>query len=190
MPRQDTKKSIFEAAVTVFAKYGYKGALMDTIAEEAGVAKGTLYYHFKSKEEIFVFTMEEGIREIVDGVRSEAEGMDNIIAKLTTICRVQLEMMKSKADFFRVLFSQLMGLEDRQSSLRLRLRDYILYLQGIMEEGIRQGVLRDRNAALMAYSFFGTILSSAVYEALHDDKMSVREVASHITGLALEGIAS
>lgn len=132
MPRQDTKKSIFEAGVTVFAKYGYKGALMDTIAEEAGVAKGTLYYHFKSKEEIFVFTMEEGIREIVDGVRSEAEGMDNIIAKLTTICRVQLEMMKSKADFFRVLFSQLMGLEDRQSSLRLRLRDYILYLQGII----------------------------------------------------------
>lgn len=41
----------------------------------------------------------------------------------------------------------------------------------------------------MAYRFFGTILSSAVYEALHDDKMSVREVASHITGMALEGIA-
>ena len=51
----NTKKLIFEAAIKVFSECGYNGAIMDDIASRAGVAKGTLYYHFASKEEIFKF---------------------------------------------------------------------------------------------------------------------------------------
>jgi AcrR family transcriptional regulator len=45
-----TKNTIFEAAIKVFSSNGYNGATMDDIALNAGVAKGTLYYHFKSKK--------------------------------------------------------------------------------------------------------------------------------------------
>ena len=47
-----TKRLIFYSAIKIFSDLGYRGATMDEIASNAGLAKGTLYYHFTSKEEI------------------------------------------------------------------------------------------------------------------------------------------
>ena len=49
-----TKEAIYNASIDIFSRCGYTGASMDDIAVSAGVAKGTLYYHFKSKEELFL----------------------------------------------------------------------------------------------------------------------------------------
>lgn len=54
-----TKNLIFKSAIKIFSESGYRGATMDDIAANAGLVKGTLYYHFKSKEEIFNFIVEE-----------------------------------------------------------------------------------------------------------------------------------
>ncbi len=57
-----TKKAIFEAAINVFfTTSGYNGSTVDEIASKANVAKGTLYYNFKSKEEIFNFVISKGL---------------------------------------------------------------------------------------------------------------------------------
>ncbi|ADQ14295.1 TetR/AcrR family transcriptional regulator [Halanaerobium hydrogeniformans] len=49
----DTKQCILNSAVKVFSENNYHAASMAMIAEEAGVSKGTLYWHFDSKEELF-----------------------------------------------------------------------------------------------------------------------------------------
>ena len=46
-----TKRLIFDSAIRIFSDCGYRGATMDDIASNAGLAQGTLYYHFTSKEE-------------------------------------------------------------------------------------------------------------------------------------------
>ena len=56
-----TKRKIFETAMELFAEKGYNATSTEEITAVAGVAKGTLYYHFSSKEEIFNFLIEEGI---------------------------------------------------------------------------------------------------------------------------------
>ena len=53
----NTKDAIFFAAIKVFSTNGYAGATVDEIAAVAGVAKGTLYYNFKNKEDIFKFVI-------------------------------------------------------------------------------------------------------------------------------------
>ena len=53
------RQLLLEAATAVFARLGYEGARMDDIAEEAGVAKGLLYRHFDSKEELFRALMDQ-----------------------------------------------------------------------------------------------------------------------------------
>ena len=47
-----TKKIIFDSAIKIFSELGYRGATMDEIASNAGLAKGTLYYHYSSKDDI------------------------------------------------------------------------------------------------------------------------------------------
>ena len=48
-----TKRKIFSAAIELFSKNGYDNATVDDITAIAGVAKGSLYYHFSKKEDIF-----------------------------------------------------------------------------------------------------------------------------------------
>ena len=50
-----TKRKIFETAMQLFADKGYEATSIEEITATVGVAKGTLYYHFSSKEEIFNF---------------------------------------------------------------------------------------------------------------------------------------
>ena len=56
--KQARRDGIIEAAVTVFAREGYKGASVDDIAEAAGVSKGTVYGYFHNKEDLFYATFE------------------------------------------------------------------------------------------------------------------------------------
>lgn len=56
LPVDDAKArvdQIADAALRLFARYGYKRSSMDDIAKEAGLAKATLYLHFKGKEDVF-----------------------------------------------------------------------------------------------------------------------------------------
>ena len=57
-----TKRKIFETALKLFAEKGYDATSVEEITSVVGVAKGTLYYHFSSKEEIFNFLIEEGMK--------------------------------------------------------------------------------------------------------------------------------
>lgn len=52
--RDSRKNQILDAALTVYIRYGYHGTDMDAVAKEAGLAKGLLYYYFKTKQELFM----------------------------------------------------------------------------------------------------------------------------------------
>ena len=63
-----TKRKIFETSMDLFAKKGYDATSIEEITATVGVAKGTLYYHFSSKEEIFKFLVEEGVKHIKNSI--------------------------------------------------------------------------------------------------------------------------
>ena len=64
-----TKRKIFETSMKLFAEKGYDGTSIEEITSEVGVAKGTLYYHFSSKEEIFNFLIEEGMNLLKNSIK-------------------------------------------------------------------------------------------------------------------------
>lgn len=63
---QDKRREILDAAELVFTTRGFTAARMDDIADTAGVAKGTLYLYFSSKQELFVSLLEERTQEYVN----------------------------------------------------------------------------------------------------------------------------
>ena len=63
-----TKRKIFEASMKLFAEKGYEATSVEEITATVGVAKGTLYYHFSSKEEIFNFLIEEGSKLLLNNM--------------------------------------------------------------------------------------------------------------------------
>ena len=70
MAKTSTRDLIMAAAVAVAARKGISGSSMDEIAEEAGVAKGSLYYNFPSKDAIFEEILRAGFGRLEDAIRA------------------------------------------------------------------------------------------------------------------------
>ncbi|KAJ50812.1 AcrR family transcriptional regulator [Clostridium tetanomorphum] len=183
-----TKGTIFESAIKVFSIYGYDGATMDEIASQAGVAKGTLYYHFKSKEEIFKYIIQRGMDLIKQRVDEVVKEKDNSIEKLKAVCKVQLSMVYENRDFFKVIMSQLWGQELRQLQLRENIQQFIQDIESYLQEAIKDGFIRKGEKSFMAYSMFGMLCSAAVYELINENHYNIDEVVENLMNYILKGI--
>jgi AcrR family transcriptional regulator len=159
-----TKNLIFDSAIKIFSGKGYNGATMDEIAMNAGVAKGTLYYHFRSKEEIFKYIIDEGVRIIRDEIQTAVKNEKDPIEKLRKIFKVQLNLVHRNRDFFKVIASQLWGKEIRQLNLRNIIEKYISDIEVYVKEAMDAGKIKKGNTRLIAYSLLGNFFSSSIYQ--------------------------
>lgn len=184
----NTKKAIFDSAIKIFSKDGYDGATMDDVASNAGVAKGTLYYHFKSKEEIFKYIIKEGMNLIKEKIDYETSKVDSSIAKLKVVCKVQLCLVNDNRDFFKVVMSQLWGQEIRQLELRKVVGDYIDNIKQYLDEAMQDGVIKKGNSSFMAYTVFGTICSATIYELINRDIESLDKLIDNLMNYMMFGI--
>ena len=177
-----TKRLIFYSAIKIFSDLGYRGATMDEIASNAGLAKGTLYYHFTSKEEIFNFIVKEGV-QILKSQAMEIQSMEiGPIDKLSNISRIQLSFMYKYTDFFKVVMSQLWGNEKRQEDLRERIRSYIKEcIEVNVKEAMNQGKMESGDSEFMAFEFFGALCSAAIYESINIDKIELENIIDNNT---------
>ena len=119
-----TKRKIFETSMELFAKKGYEATSIEEITSIVGVAKGTLYYHFSSKEEIFNFLVEEGMKLLKNSIEIKTSNLDNSIDKLKAIILIQIKITIKYENFISMLLSQIWGQEPRNK--KCRENDYIL----------------------------------------------------------------
>ncbi|HOK23721.1 MAG TPA: helix-turn-helix domain-containing protein, partial [Candidatus Hydrothermia bacterium] len=74
----DTKQKILRAARDVFGKKGFYETRMEDIATEAGIAKGTLYIYFPSKEELYECLLREGLKDAVKKIKDSMQSGKDI----------------------------------------------------------------------------------------------------------------
>lgn len=70
---EDLPDRILDAADRLLARYGYQKMTIDDLAREVGIGKGTVYLHFRSKEEIVLFRVDRVVQRLVERLRSIAE---------------------------------------------------------------------------------------------------------------------
>ncbi|MEJ1936553.1 helix-turn-helix domain-containing protein, partial [Nostoc sp. NIES-2111] len=73
---QDRREAILDAALDVFSAQGFAAARLDDVAARAGVAKGTLYLHFRSKQDLFEQLVTHAVRPVLDNAGQLARGGD------------------------------------------------------------------------------------------------------------------
>ncbi|MBN1066400.1 TetR/AcrR family transcriptional regulator [Clostridium botulinum] len=183
-----TKKLIFNSSIEVFSKSGYRGATMDEIATTAGLAKGTLYYNFNSKEEIFNFIVDNGLKLLNDEIAAVNELNDDAIEKLKQICKIQLTFLYEHNSLFRVVMSQLWGDEERQFILREKVKGHIKEIEKYIQMGIEDGCIRKGDSEVMAYEFFGTLCSSAIYELINIENVSLEDTINKTLEFIFNGL--
>lgn len=152
-----TIEHIFEAAVSVFAESGFERARMDEIANRAKVAKGTIYYHFKSKEELFVALMNNRMERLIAYLRSRLQQVEHPQNRLGEILDAQVRYLYDNGTFTKLLISEVWGSIERQRVFRARIRDLVAIIEEVINQGEKAGEFRAVKVHETAVAIFGAI---------------------------------
>lgn len=104
---ENRRACILKAARCVFARQGYSATVVDDIAGQAGIAKGTLYLYFRSKEEIFLAALVEDARTMDHLTRERMQSAASWREKLAAYIGVRMEYLESHSDFLRIYLAEI-----------------------------------------------------------------------------------
>jgi AcrR family transcriptional regulator len=132
----DTQSSILDAAVDLFIAQGFESTPMDAIANAAGVAKGTLYYHFDSKEGIVDAIVARYAEEGEAGLAEIASGSAPFVDKLEAVAAVLGEL--NNRHFSRLHRMKYIDIHTKTNTVMVK--RFARHIARIVEQGVRDGV--------------------------------------------------
>lgn len=183
-----TKRKIFETSMKLFAEKGYEATSVEEITAIVGIAKGTLYHHFSSKEEIFKFLVEEGMKLLQNSVEIKTSKQDNTLDKIRAIILIQIKVLVRYENVINIILRQIWGTEPRNLFCKKHINEYIKTIQKIVQNGIAEGELIEGNAELIATTIFGTICSAYVYKIQNTKNADIYSLYTEFEKLILSGI--
>ena len=175
-----TKRKIFETSMRLFAEKGYDATSLEEITADVGVAKGTLYYHFSSKEEIFEFLIEEGVKLLKNSIEIKTEKLDNSLDKIKAIVLIEIKVLVKYENFMTIVLSVIWGNGPRSILCKKHIFEYIQMIEQIVEEGINKKEIIDGDKNVIASGIFGFTCSSLIYKMRTEKEINVSELYSEI----------
>jgi TetR/AcrR family fatty acid metabolism transcriptional regulator len=155
------RTEIIDAARSVFARRGFECGIMDEIAQEAGIAKGTIYLYFRSKTEIYKAVLDYDMKTLKQDTLDRIDAAHNLRGKIKAFTLARLENGEARKEFFRIMESEQENLSMTRSQFRNWLREPVLRLASALEEASRRGEIRcvspEKVAWLIADMTRGTI---------------------------------
>ncbi len=183
-----TKRKIFETSLKLFAEKGYENTSIEEITATVGVAKGTLYYHFSSKEEIFYFLVEEGIKLLQNSVDIKTSKYNNYVDKIKAIILIQIKIVKKYEDIITILLSQFYGNEKRNQKCKEYIYEYINKIEGIVKEGIEAKQIKQGDVKIYASEIYGLIGSCLLYKLNENIDFNIELVYKHFEETIIKGL--
>ena len=183
-----TKRRIFEISMKLFAEKGYDATSIEEITAVVGVAKGTLYYHFSSKEEIFTFLIEEGMKLLQNSIDIKTAKFPNYIDKIKAIVLIQIKIVFKYEDLIKILLSQFWGNETRNITCKKYILSYISKIEKIVKEGIEKGQIKNGNPQVIASEIYGLICSTLVCKIRSKEDIDIMKLYKEFENTIIEGL--
>ena len=173
----DKRSRILDAAVRVFAERGFFGATVAEIARAAGVADGTIYLYFKSKDDVLLRLFDEKMTELLAEAKAAASQEGSAAARLSRLVQLHLELRQS---------AQFLKAEGRQ-----KLAAYLDVFGQIVRDGQESGELDPSVSPQTAKrAIFGALDELALGWLLSGRRTSLKKTAAELSGWLVRGLAS
>jgi TetR/AcrR family fatty acid metabolism transcriptional regulator len=187
------RDSILAAAMSVIARKGVSGATMQEIADEARIAKGTIYLYFPSREELVEKAGDFAFSELLEHAERILGDKRPLEDRLRELIAQSIAFFDTNQEFLRVYVSMRYG-DDCVAQVRRRRRSkpqyqrYLDLLGGALERAMRDGEIRRGDPSRFA-AFFAEGLSAILMKRLLGDALPADQEGSWIVELMLNGIA-
>lgn len=194
------RNAIIKAAREVFFAKGFMSTTIDEIADRCGLAKGTIYLYFTSKEELYVSIMAEGMRRLrkeFEVLKDHPPGDKELVENAF---RAYYQFFKKNRKYFRIMFLS------SQPDMRARVPEEVLrncmdtgreclgIVRDLVQEGIENHYYRKVDAWAVANILWATIngiIMAYEQDPLYREEivgMDLEQMLMHSLDLAMEGL--
>jgi AcrR family transcriptional regulator len=185
------KDRIITAALKLFSENGYHKTTVSQIANQAEVAKGTVYWYFDSKKELFQAIILTGIQRLASKIENRIKEEDDIIEKIKLIVMIYLEFFDKGRQYFRMFQEGMLAVIDdnfknKLMAFRTKQAEFIA---DIIEQGKKEDKIRlDVDSEDMAYLLL-TMLTSFNGHLHYDNDFNIISKKDTIINIFLEGVS-
>ena len=170
------KNNIIKVAAKLFSDKSFHDVTMDEIAEQVGVAKGTLYLYFSSKENLYLEILEHTFDSIESLLETEVAKSDSAPEKLKKVLSIIINFYRKNIDVLKILSRDETHLirEHHELTERWRQRRINLY-EKIIQKGITEGSFKTTNTELAALILYGSVGAVMVFYDLEKSPEVIAE---------------
>lgn len=186
--------ALLEAARTVFGECGFERATMERIARAAGVAKGTIYLYYPSKQTIYWAALSSGLVELDEQTRARVQAAPTLRDAVTAFIATKVEYFDERRDFFRIYLSEigsqlarpLYGHPDVKPLYTRQVRA----LESVIGSAVRRGEIRAVDPAQAAFAIFDLTRGLITRRLLARRRGRVQQDVAGVVDLIWGGFAS
>lgn len=196
--KDERRAEILLSATRVFARRGYDATRIEDVALEAGIAKGTVYIYFESREEILLSAFEEFEKEVLADVREALGTGEPALIRLRSIVSALLSSMEAEPDLARVVLDfwaagtfeeTKVGTEPGIDFGRIY-AEYREMLGGLLDEAKREGSVRSDVPDEAPAVIVGTIEGILLQWIVAPDAVLLERMAEPILDVLLDGLST
>ncbi len=188
--REATRHRIMREAASEFARLGFDQANINTIAEQAGIGKGTIYLYFENKRELFLAMLRHIAQAQLATIRTALVAEGTLQQRLERLFQTFTHMAEEESHDFNVYMSALYGVNRAfQAEATRLLRDYVAVIALMLQESQVRGEIQCNNidaTALMVLSLTESYVLSA--RVLGQSEQEIALQAGNVARLLLHGI--
>jgi AcrR family transcriptional regulator len=166
--QRDARSRILQSALDEFSDKGYHASTIDSIAERAGIAKGTVYRYFNTKEGLFNALKEDTISEFVEHARHDLSQEEDVLKIIESVIKNYLSFFEKNSAFFKVIIQEQKDF-GREFSEKF-IHELILALPGLKRrcwKASRNGHLKQMNYFTVFFGIIG-FLNGVIQKWLHE----------------------
>jgi len=170
------KNNIIKIAANLFSQKSFHDVTMDEIAEKVGVAKGTIYLYFSSKDNLYLEILEHTFGSIEALLEKEVNTASLAPEKLKKVLAIIIKFYRGNIDVLKILSRDETHLIQEHHDLteKWRLRRIELY-EKIIEKGIKEGSFKTRNTELASLILYGAVGAVMVFYDLDKSPEAIAE---------------
>jgi TetR/AcrR family fatty acid metabolism transcriptional regulator len=185
-------QQIIDAAIRVFARNGYYNSRVSDIAREAGIASGTIYLYFKTKDEILVTLFREKMAWWVAFVRGAIARETDAVGRLRRLVYLHFSVLEQNPDLAEVVQVELrQGHKFFRGASAHEVSSYFALIQSILEEGVATGQIRtDVPVKVATKMLFGAMDQVATSWVLGKRGYPLTDAAEAVATIFLRGVST
>lgn len=186
----DKREAILNAATKIFANKGYFNAKVADIAAEAGIADGTVYLYFKSKDEILHSIFDRAMAEFIAEGRRELAAIAEPAAKIRRIAELHLEKLGADRDLAIVFQVELRGsTKHMQEFSAAGFGEYLEIIRETIDKGQRADIFRsDIKSIVAAKILYGALDEMVTNWVISNKSYPLAPMAGEVLKIFLDGI--